>query len=272
MGSDSLSEIVDLSRYPIDDLKSADGGRVVRHAKSDLAERGLCLLRGFIRPDALEEMVAEAIKLLPRAFSRDLEFNVYGYALDNTLPPQHPARIMNRTVQQVIGYHLMSEASKLRALYEADAIPQFLSAVLDEPVYRCADPLVSLTITALGDGHQHAWHFDSNDYVVSILLQRAEAGGEFQFVPAIRSAEDENLTEVARVLNDDSERVVTATVEPGTLALFQGEYSLHRVSPIRGPTKRLIALLSYDKRPDMVFPEDVQLMSTGLTASAVAGS
>jgi hypothetical protein len=41
---------------------------------------------------------------------------------------------------------------------------------------------------------------------------------------------------------------------PGTFVLFNGKLSIHRVSPF-GPTARprIIALLSYDQRPDQVF-------------------
>ena len=36
---------------------------------------------------------------------------------------------------------------------------------------------------------------------------------------------------------------------PGTLLVFAGRHSLHRVSPISGPTSRLVALLGYDTKP-----------------------
>ena len=36
---------------------------------------------------------------------------------------------------------------------------------------------------------------------------------------------------------------------PGTLMLFEGRRSIHRVSPIRGARARHVALLAYDTRP-----------------------
>ena len=41
----------------------------------------------------------------------------------------------------------------------------------------------------------------------------------------------------------------TLPMEPGTLVLFAGRRSLHAVSPVEGPTSRLVALLAYDTRP-----------------------
>jgi hypothetical protein len=36
---------------------------------------------------------------------------------------------------------------------------------------------------------------------------------------------------------------------PGTLLIFEGRYSLHRVSPVHGPTARHVGLLAYDTKP-----------------------
>ena len=38
-------------------------------------------------------------------------------------------------------------------------------------------------------------------------------------------------------------------MQPGTLVLFQGRYSIHRVTEVRGSVERLLAVLSYDERP-----------------------
>jgi hypothetical protein len=36
---------------------------------------------------------------------------------------------------------------------------------------------------------------------------------------------------------------------PGSLLLFKGRHTLHRVSPIEGKTPRIVALLAYDAKP-----------------------
>ena len=45
--------------------------------------------------------------------------------------------------------------------------------------------------------------------------------------------------------------------------IFQGRRALHRVTPVEGARSRIVALFSYDRRPDMVFPERVRLSSVG---------
>jgi hypothetical protein len=43
--------------------------------------------------------------------------------------------------------------------------------------------------------------------------------------------------------------VMRLPMTPGTLLIFAGRHSLHRVSPIAGRTERLVALLGYDTKP-----------------------
>jgi UDP-N-acetylenolpyruvoylglucosamine reductase len=51
---------------------------------------------------------------------------------------------------------------------------------IDPATRRVADPLLSCTVTYLAEGDQHGWHFDGNDFVVSLLLQAPESGGRNQ--------------------------------------------------------------------------------------------
>ena len=85
------------------------------------------------------------------------------------------------------------------------------------------------------DGDELHWHFDQTDFVVSIALQSSESGGDFECVPLIRSADDENYDAVARGARGRRRRARRhVPMKPGTLMLFEGRHSMHRVSPIRG--------------------------------------
>jgi len=83
---------------------------------------------------------------------------------------------------------------------------------------------------------------------VSLAIQSADRGGDFEVAPRIRSSDDERYAEVARVLDGDSTGVVTLAMSPGTLLIFEGRHSLHRVSPIHGRRLRHVGLLAYDTR------------------------
>jgi hypothetical protein len=125
-----------------------------------------------------------------------------------------------------------------------------IEAVLERgPIYRYADPFGALNLAVMGEGDQLQWHFDQTDFVVSLAVQSAEHGGDFEVVPRIRSAQDERYDDVAAVLSGDRTRVETLPMRPGTLLVFEGRYSLHRVSPIEGSRWRHVGLLAYDTKP-----------------------
>jgi hypothetical protein len=54
---------------------------------------------------------------------------------------------------------------------------------------------------------------------------------------------------VAAVLGGARDRVQTLAMRAGTLLIFEGRHSLHRVSPVRGPRWRHVGLLAYDTAP-----------------------
>src|ERR1700730_16799169 len=264
-GASLTGAFVDLARYPIAELDAPAGERLVASARQQLDENGIFLPPGLVRPSAVDAIVAEVQALRPQAHLRETPQRLYPATvdLDPRFPADHPLRIDQRCVESVLVYDLFGPASNLRELYEWDALPAFLAAVLQEPVYRCADPLVSVIVLVMEDGQEHGWHFDSNEYVVSIMLQRPHRGGEFQYVPMIRSAEDENYPAVEEVVLGSSDRMISVAVDPGTLVVFRGCRSLHRVAPVSAGRDRLIALLSYNSEPGFVFSDEIRLANAG---------
>src|SRR2546423_1887759 len=88
------------------------------------------------------------------------------------------------------------------------------------PVTGADESLGALNLAVMGPGDELWWHFDQTDFVVSIALQDAEAGGDFEYVPLIRGVDDERYDEVARVLGGASEDAIGVPMEAGTLMLF----------------------------------------------------
>ena len=58
----------------------------------------------------------------------------------------------------------------------------------------------TLNLAVMTDGDQLQWHFDRTDFVVSLAIQDADVGGDFEVAPQIRTAADERYDDVARVL------------------------------------------------------------------------
>ena len=140
----------------------------------------------------------------------------------------------------------------MRTVHDFPAFDPFIRDCLqEEKFFRYADPLADVIINMADAGNGFPWHFDTNNFTVTLAIQNAESGGAFEYAPNIRAG-GENFTEVGKVLNDTSDKVVTLELEPGDLQIFRGRYSLHRVAPLEGKTPRYVAIFSYVEEPDMV--------------------
>ncbi len=246
-------DLIDLARYRLDD--PAKRAELVAGARKSLEATSCVVLPGFVGRDAAGRMAGEAMRLRPRAYRRDDAMTPYGPPVAG-LPPDDPRAIATPLAMQTLAGDDFEAASDIVRLYRWDGLTSFIAEVTGETeLHRVFDPLFGCNVTILGEGDTHHWHFDSNDFVISLLLQGAESGGDFEFAPYIRSAEDENHGGVADVLRGGRSRVKTIRVEPGTLMMFCGKYSVHRVSPVSGSQPRVIALFSYDRRPDKMFSD-----------------
>ena len=82
----------------------------------------------------------------------------------------------------------------IQQLYEWNSLTEFIRRVLGlEALYRTADPFLALNLTYLQAGDLQPWHYDHNEFTVTLLLQEPESGGEFEYVPKLRTDDDENL-------------------------------------------------------------------------------
>ena len=250
-------DIVDIDRYPIEDLNSHAAQDLIARCRRDLDEDAICVLEGFVRPQALAEMAAEGRALVPRAYSNANLRTPYAWMCNKGFPEDHPRSALFLNAKQVVLTHQFPGDGAIERLYHWDPLTNFVREALGfQTLYRSACPHLSLMLSSMGEGGQLGWHFDTNDGVVSLLIDAPDSGGEFECAPYIRSEEDENYDAVSRLFSGDETLVVRPPMRPGSFILFKGRRSCHRVAEV-GPTetRRLIALFSYDEKPGMVFPE-----------------
>ncbi|MEO8605755.1 MAG: hypothetical protein ABI629_24515 [bacterium] len=256
--------LVDLSRYPILDPHCAALREVIAAAREQMQARGACEATGFLTADGLAAVCEDAQALAPGAYRSEGYGTAYLEIPDFELPEDHPRRYLERAAVGVVAYDMFPPASPLRRLYEWDPFMRFIEAVLQRgPLFRYADTLGALNLAVMTDGDQLQWHFDQTDFVVSLAIRDAEVGGDFEVAARIRSAADERYDAVQRVLHGDRADVVRLPMTPGTLLIFEGRDSIHRVSPIRGETARLVGLLAYDTNPDTHSTELLRLARYG---------
>jgi hypothetical protein len=259
-----LDSLIDLDRYPLRDTYSR--ARLMTEARRQLANESCVVLPGLLAPGVAQAMAAEALATLPRSYRRDRQYAAYVKPSGGEFPPDHPSRRLFWNRQHIVPTDLLPAKGLIRSLYGSDELTGLVGDILEEPeLFRVADPLMSCNVTLLSEGDEHGWHFDGNDFVVSLLLQAPERGGAFEFAPYIREEGNENYEAVAAAMDGRPGLLRQKTVAPGTLMVFCGRRALHRVSPVEGRIPRIIALFSYDRRPGMVFSDASRLRAVGRT-------
>mmetsp|Transcript_29900 Transcript_29900/g.69747 ORF Transcript_29900/g.69747 Transcript_29900/m.69747 type:complete len:279 (-) Transcript_29900:398-1234(-) len=276
--------VVNLARWPIRDLSSAACSSIVATAQKSLAATGCASFPAFLRGDALLSAAAEARALSAQAYVTDAHHNAYQLADEPALPTTHVRNLQMHTRVASTAFDELGGQSALRQLYEWDGLLDFLGALLGRPCYRLDDPLGCCSINVFRPGWEHAWHFDEAETTVTLCLQAAEGGGEFEYTPPLRDSSGELAARAVTAILDghsqyspsapdegsssseDLPPVSVASFEPGTLQVFNGRYSLHRVAPVQGKLDRLVAVLCFSAEPGVRNSTHVQEMFWGRRA------
>jgi hypothetical protein len=246
------SDFIDTERYPITDAGPARDALIDR-LRGDIASEGCAVLKGFVRSACIAELVEECDRVAVHGHRNFNRTNPYFTQDQPDLPAHHPLRrFFDRSNAFVPADHF-GPGSILREIYDWPAFAPFIQAVLDEDqFYRYADPLADVIVNVAEAGNGFPWHFDTNNYTVTLAIQNAEAGGDFEYSPHLRTPLDENYAGVEAVLDGDVDLIRTLHLEPGDLQIFKGRYSLHRVTPLAGSKARYVAIFSYVEEPGMV--------------------
>lgn len=246
-------DLVDTGRYPIDRPETPEGIALVEACRRQLASDGCCNMPGFARPEAAAAMVEEALTLEPMAHRQDGRRNAWFTLDDQSLAAGDPRRRywhyrMNQLAGDVIG-----PETSFRRLFQWPALTEFLRRILGyERLYPMADEFQGLNVIYLHPGHHQPWHYDHGEFAVTLLLQEPEAGGAFEYVPRLRTEDDERLDDVAAAMDGRHPGLRRPERGAGTLTVFRGMYSLHRVTEVEGTRARITAVLSYDHMPDRI--------------------
>ena len=247
------SDFIDLNQYPLDGRDPRRYAAAVTEARAQLATDGCCVLPGFVMASALPGLVAEADAVAGHAHRSFNRTNAYFSEDDPALPEHDPRRRFYDRSNAFVPADNFGPASGLRAIYEYPPFQTFIREALGaEDFYRYADPLADVIINMVEEGEGFPWHFDTNNFTVTLAIQNGEAGGVFEYAPGLRSAEDECFDAVADVLDDRSDRVTSLHLVPGDLQIFKGRYSLHRVTPVTGLRRRYVGIFSFVETEGMV--------------------
>ncbi|MBT6416392.1 hypothetical protein [Candidatus Puniceispirillum sp.] len=250
--------LINLDHFPI----HSDGlarDALIDQVHKKLADDGCVVLKQFLTPLAVRLVTKEADSVAPFAHRSFNRTNAYFTKDDPALDSDDPRRqFFDRSNAFIPADHFTTDGP-LRVIRDFPAFDPFIKACLgQENVYRYADPLADVIVNMAEEGAGFPWHFDTNNFTITLAIQNSDEGGLFQYAPNIRRS-GENFDDVKQVLDGSSDKIVSLALEPGDLQIFKGRYSLHRVSPLRGKQKRYVAIFSYVEEPNMVgTPERVK--------------
>ena len=250
----TCTEIINHARYPIDELDHPQRRQVIEQVRAELADDGCAVIRGFFSASGLQALLAEASDRKSQAYySERKNCNVYLNDGDPDFPQDHPLNIFIPRTNGFITADLFDEETASHRLYYWKPLNQFLAECLGkDELFIYEDPVSNMIVNVGKPGQQFNWHFDTNEFTITMLLQAADSGGHFEYVPGLRTAQDECYDEVKQVLDGDRSRVKRLELNAGDLQFFLGRFSLHQVTANSGNTDRLLLIMSFSEKPGMV--------------------
>ena len=262
----AMDDILDLERFPLDKPHTPEWEALVAGAKDNLANHGLFNFEGFMRPAALAKVLAHVQpRMATESFHHSRWHNIYFQDEVAGLAPDDPALQKVETANHTLCHDQLRD-TPLDQLYQWAPFAAFLAAVMDRAhLYVMDDALAGLNVLEYRDGEALNWHFDRSIFTTTLLLQEPGQGGAFEYARNLRSDTDPNHAGIADLLAGGiAPRVLEQSA--GTLNVFLGVNTAHRVSTVRGDPSRIVAVLSHYDEPGRAFTPKEQMGFFGRVA------
>ena len=253
-----MTSHINLARYPLGD--AAGSAAILKGVKAALDRDGMVTLDDFLTPQAIADTLRIATpKFAAESFEHRREHNIYFQPKIDGVAPDHPALATLSTANRTLCADQLAE-TPLMAVYEDPDFIRFLADLMGKPaLFTMDDPLARVNAMTYREGEALNWHFDRSEFTTTILLEAPEAGGDFEYRPALRTADDANYDGVAKLLRGEDRQVQTVTLKPGALNVFKGRNTAHRVTPPVGLRPRTIAVLSYYETQGVTFSAEERI-------------
>ena len=262
-----MQDILDLDHFPLHLPDSAAYASLVKRCQTDLAREGMFNLDGFFDADAAQKAADDLAQVMANAsFTHARRHNIYFRKDISDLPADHPALTEFETVNHTLCADQLG-GTPILDIYRWGPLRAFIARVMDKPVlHPMDDPLAAVNVMAYGAGEALNWHFDRSEFTTTLLLQAPETGGAFEYRTDLRTDTDPNYDGVARLLRGEDPDLRQISPTPGTLNIFRGKNTPHRVTPVEGDRQRVIAVFSYYEQPGVRFSKEEQIGFYGRAA------
>ena len=286
---------MNVSKYPwLLDLRSTAAAKEeISRAREEFDRTGAVVFHDFITEEFLAECVRDARAQEDAAFTTNDSHNAYLKPVDlERFPKGSVYNHEMKTHVASIAFDELPKGSKLAELYRNPILLELVSLILRKPLYLSEDPLGCCSVNVFRPSYHHSFHFDESEFSTTLMLQEAETEGTglFQYTHPLRdSSEELVLSDAASVIDcyakspntdvgftelkeksgesgDQPPKLHTLDFRPGTLSIFSGSRSLHRVTTVEGHQSRLVAVLTFAGQPGFCNSEAVQKLFWGRTS------
>ena len=153
-----MNKLIDLDRYPIDQLDNKRAQLLVEQCRSDLDDCAAAILPNFVRQSAIMEMAEEAESLVQVAHRYDGDRSPFYEVDDSRCSDDHSLVSKVNSVQhptrycQILNYQIPN-SSNLRAIYLWPPLTEFIRQVLNvEHLFLSQCPHLALTMKVAYEG------------------------------------------------------------------------------------------------------------------------
>ena len=219
----------------------------------------------FVSPPAVACIQREGEQNQHLAYYTVSNHNIYLKPADPHYPAEHSRNREVSSSKGCITTDQIPGESMLHTLYNAMEFRQFLCAVLDEvELFEYGDAMSSVNLHYASEGQELGWHFDNSSFAITLMIQNPESGGAFEYVKDVRDADsgEMNYALAGQILDGDIP-AKTLSMNAGTLVLFRGRNSIHRVTPVKGDRTRMLVVLAYNTEPDISLSESARMTFYG---------
>lgn len=176
----TVDTVVNLEEYPMKDLKSANARNVIDGLRQALLADGYCVMRRFLRTEAVDAAVAEVRARESTCFVHSRRVNMWSEnpSQHRSLPQMALRRMSSIDSYGVVARDELYEHGSLLSLYSSPAFAAFAANITGhEKLHALGDELAGCSGEILCDGQSRAWQFAQAPVVAIAMLQRPLTGG-----------------------------------------------------------------------------------------------
>ena len=255
----NISEIINYNEHPLDNYD------YINLCKNKISNKSILVLNNFLTKKCLNELIIESLYLQNKAFYCSQNHTILLNKYDKTLDDDDPLNIEVKSDKGCVPHDMVRKKSKLNILYNSLIFKKFLKDVLNlKNLYPYSDTLSSINYNYYQNTQQLGWHFDNASFAITLMIQSAESGGDFEYVNKGRDYNKNfiNKSYIKKILNS-SIKANKINANAGTLVLFYGRNYLHRVTPITSDKSRILVTLNYNEEEGTQLSENARLTFFG---------